>query len=71
MLSIGPQGQACEGHVHLCLVLSRFPSQSTRDKKVCFLLSLGVSQPVPKNKLPLVQRVSQLCFPFCDSVCVW
>lgn len=35
-------GQACEGHVHLSIVLSPFPSQSTREKKVCFLLCLWV-----------------------------
>lgn len=36
------QGQAWEGHAHLCSVLSRFPSQPTREKKVCLLLCVWV-----------------------------
>lgn len=33
------------------------------------VVSLGVSQLAPKNRHPLVQRISQLCLPFGDGVC--
>ena len=50
---------------------SQVPSQSTHGTEGLFpIVPLGVSQPAPKKRLPLVQRVSQLRFPFCDSVCV-
>lgn len=60
------------GRVHssLYLELAQFLSRSTREERSLSLVSLGVSQPAPKDRLPLVQRVSQLHFPFCDSLCV-
>lgn len=57
-------------HSSLYLGLAQFLIRSTREERSLSLVSLGVSQPAPKDRLPLVQRVSQLRFPFCDSPCV-
>lgn len=45
-------------------------SMNQRGKGLLPVVSLGVSQLAPQNRHPLVQRVSQLRFPFCDGMCV-
>ena len=77
MLARDPQGHlestAQDKHVKGMLIspLSCFSaSQSVNLGRGLFpVVSLGVSQLAPKNRHPLVQRISQLCFPFCDGVC--
>lgn len=76
MLPSGTSGKHRSSQALKCAFMSPLSALSvsqlvSRGSKGLFpVVSMVFSQPAPKNRFSLVWRAWQLCFPFCDSVCV-